>query len=389
MDRKRCELSKVAKQYDLDITFANIEAQGEVKGVTVGGPKESTGAANVKDATTVIGNSVTVRDKGGVAGHFESGSDQLTPKAKEYFLAIATQYAPGTVAGTQLDPKQKKETLNQLAKRRILLVGHTDDTGSTQVNASLSERRARAVAAFLKQKGIPEESIFYQGAGESLPVADNRTEEGRATNRRVEIVELADEAGFKKYLEARKPQYAFYRSQPGVTRSSPEPVVLAAAPTISKTKKSNVGTSAPDYVPSRQSVVKSSVPVATQVAALPTVKTKPIIDFGGVPYTSIIAKIDTGAMLQEGGFNLISKAQADDSVLVTDCSYDRPRAVGAVKSLRDGSSYKTSEHLPQLYGKTWATNINGNLVVLNHVAVLRDGGAPANFHGSGEQHPRS
>lgn len=379
MDRKRCELSKVAKQYDLDITFANIEVQGEVKEVMGGGLMESTNKSNAKGATTVIGNSVTVRDKSGVAGHFESGSDQLTPKAKEYFSAIATQYAPETIAGTQLDPKQKTEALNQLSKRHILLVGHTDDMGSTQVNASLSERRARAVAAFLKQKGIPDESIFYQGAGESLPVADNRTEEGRATNRRVEIVELADEASFKKYLEARKPQYAFYRAQPGVVRSSPARVVVATAPTISKKKEFNVGNSAPPSVPSRKSVVKSSAPIATQVVALPKVKTKPIIDFGGVPYTSNIAKIDTGAMLQEGGFSLISTAQADDSVLVADCSYDRPRAVGAVKSLRDGRSYKTSEHLPQLYGKTWATNMNGNLVVLNHVTVLRDGGSPANL----------
>jgi len=379
MDRKRCELSKVAKQYDLDITFANIEAQGDVKGVAVGGANQSVSSAKDKDAAVVIGNSISVRDKGGLVGHFESGSDQLTPRAKEYFSAIATQYAPTTIAEAQLDSKQKAETLNQLAKRRILLVGHTDDTGPTQLNASLSERRARAVAAFLKQKGIPEESIFYQGAGESLPVADNRTEEGRATNRRVEIVELADEAGFKKYLEARKPQYAFYRSQPEIITPASEPAVIAAAQITSKAKKSIAVAPAPMSASPRKSEDKNSVSSVTQAAAVQTGKTGPLIDFGGTPYAPNIAKIDTGAMLQEKGFSLISKAQADDSVLVTDCSFDRPRSVGSVKSLRDGHSYKTSEHLPQLYGKTWATDVNGNLVVLNHVAILRDAGAPANL----------
>lgn len=66
-------------------------------------------------------------------------------------------------------------------------------------------------------------------------------------------------------------------------------------------------------------------------------------------------------------------------MLNLDCSYDRPRSTGQVKSLRDGSTYKTSEHLPQLYGKTWASEVNGNLVVINHLAVLRSGTTPANL----------
>lgn len=109
---------------------------------------------------------------------------------------------------------------------------------------------------------------------------------------------------------------------------------------------------------------------------MPTVAS---LDFGGTPYSANLARINTGMLVPEKSFGLISSAYADDSVLTADCSYDRPRNAGQVKSLRDGSTYKTSEHLPQLYGKTWASDVNGNLVVINRLAVLRNGTAPANL----------
>ncbi len=377
MDRKRCELSKLAKQYDLDITFANIEVQRDVSTAAPLEPAAgAAGRSTAAEAPAIIGNSVSVRDRGGAAGHFESGSDQLTPRAREYFTAIARQYAPTTIADAQIGAKQRAEAINQLAKRRLLLVGHTDDTGATQLNATLSERRANAVAAFLRQQGIAQDSIFYQGAGEGLPIADNRTEEGRAINRRVEIVEIADEAGFKKYLELRKPNYAFYRSPTDATptvavaQATPQTVPPAA---VAKPKKPTATAVAP--APARNAATAS---VAT-ANAVPKAKLAPPVNFGGTPYAPATATIELGAALPEKRIGLISSAQADDSILAKDCTYDRPRALGSVKSLRDGRIYKTNDHLPQLYGKTWATNVNGNLLVLNHLAILRAGGTPANL----------
>jgi OmpA family/Glycine zipper len=347
MDRRRCELSKVAQKYDLDMTFSNIESPSEAASANASGAPAS-GASS--GASTSIGSTVSVREK-----------------AQEYFAAIAMQYAPDAMLAEETNSKRREEAKRQLSKRHILMLGHTDDTGATQVNASLSERRARAVAAFLKQKGVPEGNLFYQGAGETFPVADNRTDAGRAANRRVEIVEVADETSFKKYLDSRKPQYAFYR-----------PLVEATKVTADKA----VGSSMPSVAPK----IAQSAPVApvgrtapATNAARQAAPAAPIINFGGAPYSLSAATIQTGSVVPAKGLNFISKAQADDSVVMTDCSYDRPRAAGTVKSLRDGSRYKTSEHLPQLYGKTWAGAVNGNLVVLNHLAVLRDGGAPANL----------
>jgi OOP family OmpA-OmpF porin len=69
----------------------------------------------------------------------------------------------------------------------IIAVGHTDAIGSDAYNQKLSVRRAEAVKAYLVSKGIEKNRIYTEGKGEKQPVASNKTKEGRAKNRRVEI----------------------------------------------------------------------------------------------------------------------------------------------------------------------------------------------------------
>ena len=69
----------------------------------------------------------------------------------------------------------------------IIAVGHTDSVGSDAYNQKLSVRRAEAVKAYLVTKGIERNRVYTEGKGEKQPVADNKTAEGRAKNRRVEI----------------------------------------------------------------------------------------------------------------------------------------------------------------------------------------------------------
>ncbi|MCB1801619.1 MAG: OmpA family protein [Gammaproteobacteria bacterium] len=68
------------------------------------------------------------------------------------------------------------------------IVGHTDSTGPEGYNQGLSERRAQAAADYLAGKGVSSGNMTVKGMGESSPVADNGTREGRAMNRRVEII---------------------------------------------------------------------------------------------------------------------------------------------------------------------------------------------------------
>lgn len=69
----------------------------------------------------------------------------------------------------------------------VIAVGHADATGPDGYNQKLSVRRSEAVKAYLVSKGIEKNRIYTEGKGEAQPVADNKTREGRAKNRRVEV----------------------------------------------------------------------------------------------------------------------------------------------------------------------------------------------------------
>ena len=86
---------------------------------------------------------------------------------------------------TTLD--QIAQSLNQYPNSLVDVYGHTDSTGSDQYNQTLSESRARTVANYLTMQGVSGARIRSQGFGETMPIGDNATDEGRRRNRRVEI----------------------------------------------------------------------------------------------------------------------------------------------------------------------------------------------------------
>jgi|SRR5690606_13331558 len=79
------------------------------------------------------------------------------------------------------------EKVKDLNLEVIIAVGHTDSRGSDAYNQKLSVRRADAVKAYLTGKSIDASRVYTEGKGEAQPVADNKSDEGRAKNRRVEI----------------------------------------------------------------------------------------------------------------------------------------------------------------------------------------------------------
>jgi len=100
---------------------------------------------------------------------FKSGRADLLPGAKESLNEVAT-------------------VLAQVPDRDITIEGYTDSRGNEDANQRLSERRAEAVRSFLVSRGVQPNQVRVEGMGESAPIADNRTLEGRAMNRRVEII---------------------------------------------------------------------------------------------------------------------------------------------------------------------------------------------------------
>lgn len=78
--------------------------------------------------------------------------------------------------------------LNQAPNLAISIAGHTDNSGDAAANRSLSERRAKAVSEWFAAKGIGRDRLTSAGFGDTKPIAPNTTEQGKAKNRRVEII---------------------------------------------------------------------------------------------------------------------------------------------------------------------------------------------------------
>ena len=78
--------------------------------------------------------------------------------------------------------------LNQYPQTTIDVVGHADSDGAEAYNLDLSRRRAASVAGYLIQRNVLRDRLYVDGRGESQPIASNATAEGKAQNRRVEII---------------------------------------------------------------------------------------------------------------------------------------------------------------------------------------------------------
>jgi outer membrane protein OmpA-like peptidoglycan-associated protein len=102
-------------------------------------------------------------------------------------------------AKTSLD--KLRATLLKYPETNITIIGHTDSKGTTKYNQTLSESRANSVASYTSRNGIDNNRLTAIGKGETDPVATNDTEEGSASNRRVEFVITANE---KMKAEAKK-----------------------------------------------------------------------------------------------------------------------------------------------------------------------------------------
>jgi outer membrane protein OmpA-like peptidoglycan-associated protein len=128
--------------------------------------RETTAGTGVDITPTDNGQAILVNLPEGVT--FDVDSAALKPQFRTTLAQIA-------------------QSMNQYPDSLIDVYGHTDSTGSDQYNQTLSENRARTVANYLTTQGVSDARIRSRGFGETMPVADNLTDEGRRRNRRVEI----------------------------------------------------------------------------------------------------------------------------------------------------------------------------------------------------------
>jgi len=343
IDKRRVELAKIAKEekievYSEDITTENLAVINQNKEIT------STKKADI------IGDSFTVISDD---NQFNIGSSSLNSKASEVFSKFAQQY---------------KNT-----DKKILIIGHTDDSGDSSFNQKLSEERAKNVGEIFSSQGIKQANIYYLGAGEMNPIADNNLVEGANKNRRVEIVELKNEADISNFALSKKTNPNYFRKiTPVLAKIENKKSILEEVPNkdILKTVKVE---KAKNQIVKKEELKKRDSETANNS---PT----NFIEFNGTKLTnnSFALSSNFGYPFQEKSkLSLINTAQASNNItnVSVNCVYDKPRTTGKTKSLETGKNidHSTTEFKKGLNEVPWIAEVDSHLIGINPVGVLSNG----------------
>lgn len=163
---------------------AGNTAVGAVIGAAIGGAAGAYIGRNMdrqaKEIEQTVPNAEVIREGEGIIVKFDSGI---------LFDFDRAELKPNAMTNIQSLANSMKNNPNT----NIMIIGHTDSKGTDSYNMSLSQRRAMSVKNYAQMQGIASSRLTTEGRGEIEPIADNSTEAGRAQNRRVEIVILAND----------------------------------------------------------------------------------------------------------------------------------------------------------------------------------------------------
>ncbi|MFL5318093.1 MAG: OmpA family protein, partial [Myxococcaceae bacterium] len=137
----------------------------------------------------------TIIDTAAMEQKIELSADEMADQLnKNGFIAL---YGILFDTGKDTIKPESEPLLNEIVKLlsghpelKISVEGHTDNVGDKKANMTLSQKRAESVKKWLAGKGVDGKRLSTKGFGDTKPVADNRTEEGKAKNRRVELVKV-------------------------------------------------------------------------------------------------------------------------------------------------------------------------------------------------------
>ncbi|UUM31916.1 OmpA family protein [Vibrio japonicus] len=340
--QREAKLAEAAQKQGVDVEFERIgaaEGDGVESMVAVqskaiiaaenSGQKEK--IEHVVGKSEIVGLSATV--KGDI---FRTGQTSISSQKHKRFFS---NYA---------------ETV-KTSDSAVLIVGHTDNTGSAKVNADVSLKRARSVAEELIRNGIPQENIYIYGAGESQPIASNTTTAGRADNRRIEVVTLSNKpeyvTNYVKY-KASEPSYAKIRTTDNIAKKSS---------TVREQVASGQGKSSVSAKAVSDVIAKDNVR---------SVNSRQFIDFGGAIYQgnedNLFAYI--GAK-ETNSFSIIGQAVAG-ALEETSCVYDEPSVTTSLYKVSE-KTLSTTDYLPGMNRTAWWGKVNEHGIGMAPLAVDR------------------
>lgn len=373
MDQRRCTLYKIAQANHLKIATATIT------------PAKLHGPGEARSQT--IGLDIQLQNQG---DEFEPGTARLTPKARRYFRQIAAQYTPGALqlkSDTGASAKQVQASRRKAMHHKVLIVGHSAETGDPNHDARLSEQRAKAVARVFAEAGVPPANIYYQGAGDTLPIASNATAQGQRENRRVQIVDVPSDSDLQAYLRGRVANAADFRATSAAVATPPAGTHRPASqserpgqaqPSVSEARASR---SVPSEAAKSRSKPAHGVPAPEVVHAQGSRHNALHVarsgyDFGGAPVQGSGKEVDLGAPITHSMFHIITEAHAGTRLQLGSCLEDNPHVGTRVRNLATGKPFLVRDTVAGFYGKPWVADINGNLVALTNTVVFKDAGSP-------------
>ena len=176
---------------------------GALTGALIGGAIGATSNSSTRPLATVAGAAVGAALGGGIGSALDRQAADLQANtsnnigvvnAGDRLIVTMPQDLLFSTDSASLRPDLQADlravagNLQQYPNSRIEIIGHTDSTGDAGYNRTLSQRRASSVASVLIGAGVPSYRVATIGRGEDAPIASNLTPEGRAQNRRVEII---------------------------------------------------------------------------------------------------------------------------------------------------------------------------------------------------------
>ncbi len=371
MDERRCRLYEIAQRDHLKLASATITP--EKLGVS---------------GRHTVGLDVQIQDQGVI---FEKHSERLVPGARGYLDQIAAQYTPHALIAS-LGPHPPRQAIIAAEHRKVLIVAHAAQTADPLWAERLSEARARVVAEIFAANGVPGYDIYFQGAGDALPVASNATAQGREENRRVQIVDVPSDADLTQYLRLRSADPADFtgvtyasaresvaQNANGASPSSAEPPSVNPHASFFQRMEEHAGRMAwkmrhASPPPSASSTV--AAPPPKPAVALAATLPPGAYDFGGQPLQGMGKPIELGALHSHSMFSFVREAQARGSAVIGPCTTDHPHIAGPVRNLSSGRILPVRDDVPGFYGAPWISEPNGNLVAILDAYVPKSAGLP-------------
>lgn len=193
----------------LGLAGCSAIGQGALIGAGTGGAAGAIAGAALGDTAkgAIIGAVI-----GGAAGaiigsQMDRQADELEEQIEGATIervgeAIAIKFDSGLLFGfdsstlsptAQTNLQSLANSLDRYDNTEVVVIGHTDSIGSATYNQGLSERRAQSAVDYLASIGVDKNRLVVEGRGETEPISDNDTDEGRALNRRVEIIIIASD----------------------------------------------------------------------------------------------------------------------------------------------------------------------------------------------------